>query len=358
MHVGLAKVAIISSILALIGIVSLVDLGSINRVGSVSECNSNLPMTMRPTQQQSPWEEEQLIGFSDRRSTKNVDNQVRQPFVLVRILGNDIPRRHMPGQTFNNTLFILEHESAHLRGLDRLWVLNRIINQTMEREIAQLLERFGQTYWIIPFRMSEWAQQLQQSQQKADNYVVNLNPARNDILHFMKLRGYKWILPWDGNSFLTRDMWDLIIAKIEKDTSFGVEPQQLHYLVPLRRLHTENEMMLRSQQGTEVISLEGTDGGLMSKRMEPQIILSNQSKLKFDENLGYGQNNKIELINRISELRLVTRIEESYVVRLFSGNEMGEKSTASRVHFRKVGMASLRMQLRKQATELGLLQEK
>src|SRR5690606_15155612 len=48
-----------------------------------------------------------------------------------------------------------------------------------------------------------------------NNYVMNNSGARNAALEDARGRA-KWILPWDGNCFLTRAAWDEIRRNIAK----------------------------------------------------------------------------------------------------------------------------------------------
>lgn len=81
----------------------------------------------------------------------------REPdtFVLYRIIGNDLPPRHRAGQTLTNLRFILEHE-PELPHCEKRWVVNRIVDPEVEKQIIELLERHGARYLHIPFREEEY----------------------------------------------------------------------------------------------------------------------------------------------------------------------------------------------------------
>lgn len=81
-----------------------------------------------------------------------------ESIVLYRILGNDLPPRHRPGQTLSNVRFILEHE-PEFNKTRKLWVLNRIVDPQAEASLIQLLKHHRQDYISIPFVEKEYLKQ-------------------------------------------------------------------------------------------------------------------------------------------------------------------------------------------------------
>ncbi|KAL8283667.1 hypothetical protein RQP46_005462 [Phenoliferia psychrophenolica] len=119
------------------------------------------------------------------------DAPERDTLVLYRILGNDLPPRHSPGQTLRNLRFLLQHESdfstlshlgphlvhhAHSYGsgskakvathteggglrVDKYFVLNRIAEPEMLKAILSLLTRYSvpaSRILVIPFKWDEY----------------------------------------------------------------------------------------------------------------------------------------------------------------------------------------------------------
>lgn len=118
------------------------------------------------------------------------DEPERDTLVLYRILGNDLPPRHSPGQTLRNLRFLLQHESdfsvlpplgphgvhhSHLYGsgtkakeahsqmgglrVDKYFVLNRISEPEMVKAIIGLLHLYSvpdSRILIIPFDWNEY----------------------------------------------------------------------------------------------------------------------------------------------------------------------------------------------------------
>ncbi|KAG0347730.1 hypothetical protein BG004_007068, partial [Podila humilis] len=81
-----------------------------------------------------------------------------ESIVLYRILGNDLPPRHRPGQTLSNVRFILEHE-PEFNKTRKFWVLNRIVDPQAEASLIQLLNHHRQEYIKIPFVEEEYLKQ-------------------------------------------------------------------------------------------------------------------------------------------------------------------------------------------------------
>lgn len=227
-------------------------------------------------------------------------------FGLYRIIGNDLPPRHSDTQTLDNLRFILEHEPV-LEQCKKHWVINRIHDPCKLDRIVELLEDFGQHYDIIPFDSAEyrrlaldndclpdpdylnsWAYRRLDARARLRLrlaqlrprilYAMNINGARNFALGAGKAR-YKWVLPWDGATFLTRLAWADILRKVRGAPHFR------YFLVPMTRV-TSNSVLL-----DETFYRPPQD--------EPQLIFRNDSRETFDPVLPYGNRNKIELFARL-----------------------------------------------------------
>ena len=227
-------------------------------------------------------------------------------FVLYRIVGNDLWPRHRVGQSRENVGWILEHE-PELAGCEKRWVVNRIVDPGEEEAILRLLEEAGQQYVHIPFRWDEYRavgwdvcgvppeyapgtrgfRQLSELMQgrvlmrlyrHKNNYVMNNNGARNVALQDGRGRA-KWVLPWDGNCFATREAWDEIVEGVRS------RPERPYHIVPMARI-TRNEDLLH-------------DGFRPEALEEPQIVFRQDARESFDEEFFYGRRPKVELLWRL-----------------------------------------------------------
>jgi len=227
-------------------------------------------------------------------------------FVLYRIIGNDLPPRHLKGQTLKNFWFILENE-GELKGCEKRFVLNRIVNPDEEKHIVEILNRKGYSFFRIPFDRNEYLQvgwdtngvpdefapgapifqRLGTEEQgriwmrlyrHKNNYVMNNNGARNAALAQGRQLA-KWVLPWDGNCFITQKGWEEIVSSVT------ASPQIPHFVAPMARV-LKNRLLLESDYAPRA-------------EEEPQIIFRKDSLLSFNESYFYGRRPKVELLWRL-----------------------------------------------------------
>ncbi|WP_457807650.1 alginate lyase family protein [Kushneria sp. EE4] len=227
-------------------------------------------------------------------------------FVLYRIIGNDLEPRHARGQSRENLRFILENE-PELDSCEKRWVVNRIVNPDEHSSIVALLEQYGQHYIDLPFDHDEYAEAgwdleglpfagftyLEDAQRLStverdrlvmrlyrhkNNYVMHNNAARNVALEDGRQRA-DWILPWDGNCFVTNAAW----ADIR--SSVLAAPYWRYQVVPMARI-TDNQKLV-----DETFRPEANE--------EPQLIFRRDAAERFDEAHPYGRRPKVELFWRL-----------------------------------------------------------
>ncbi|WP_409304211.1 alginate lyase family protein [Peribacillus sp. SCS-155] len=233
-------------------------------------------------------------------------HEIPDRFILYRIIGNDLYPRHKKGQSYDNLKFILENEQE-FEGCAKWWVVNRIINKDEEEKIIGLLKRHNKPYLHLPFVEDLYknigfdfdclpeADYLSGKDMAAlgptqrdrlmaslyrlkNNYVMNNNHARNVALRDGKQKA-KWILPWDGNCFLTNTAWE----QIRNDILSAAHLK--YFVVPMTRVLENNELL---------------DTNFVPNPVEePQIIFRSDSKEEFNEEYCYGRRSKIELFWRL-----------------------------------------------------------
>ncbi|KAF8936943.1 hypothetical protein BGZ58_003500 [Dissophora ornata] len=236
-----------------------------------------------------------------------------ESIVLYRILGNDLPPRHRPGQTLSNVRFILEHE-PEFNKTRKLWVLNRIVDQHAEASIIQLLDHHRQEYIRIPFDENEYLKQdfkledfpepdffssddystfskvaklrvLDYTYHDKNRYAMNNNGGRNIAIQHGKTKvDARWIFAFDGNSFLTKNAMGEIKQAIQE---YGDAVKYL--VVPMARLVDNSQL------------LKGVDTRPNSKE-EPQIIFRNDADDVYNPDMRYGRRSKLELLWRLGAL--------------------------------------------------------
>lgn len=232
-------------------------------------------------------------------------SQIADSFMLVRIIGNDLEPRHRKGQSFDNVLFILDNEPV-FDACEKFWIVNRIVDTDEEARIIGLLESRRQSFHTIPFELDQYrkiswdvdqlvagdlrfSEKGRASGQSAryethirrskNLYVMNNNGARNAALAIARDRA-KWLMPWDGNCYLTDSAFQRIRSAIEKN------PHLPYAVVPMARI-VDNALLL--DQSFQPPAEE-----------EPQIIFRADTTQLFDENYGYGRRPKIEMLWRLA----------------------------------------------------------
>jgi low affinity Fe/Cu permease len=285
-------------------------------------------------------------------------------FVLYRIIGNDLVPRHKKGQSRENVQFILDHEPP-LPQCEKRWIINRIVDPDEERQIISLLESRKQSYLRIAFEREEYRQigwdwgalpkpdflyaeafdSLGPEQQDRlrtalyrlkNNYLMNNNGARNVALQDGLARA-KWVLPWDGNCFVTSSAWEQITADVTS------RPHLKYFAVPMERM-MDNELLLRDDLKPDPVE-------------EPQLIFRCDSTESFREAQPYGRRPKVELFWRLGipgpwdrwkddpwDLPRARKSPDAgafgvagWVARMFSG--VKELETEDKVAFKNRGLA-------------------
>jgi len=189
-----------------------------------------------------------ILGL-EKQYRKSPLSKQADSFVLYRIIGNDLVPRHRKGQSRDNLRFILENE-PDFPNCEKRFVINRIVDSKEEEEIIGLLEEAGYAYLRIPFRLEEYrklawdvqgvplkyapftrrfstlspAEQLRllmRVYRYKNNYVMNNNGARNAALTEGRHLA-KWVLPWDGNCFITQKAWQKISEAICSYPTFPI----------------------------------------------------------------------------------------------------------------------------------------
>jgi hypothetical protein len=289
-------------------------------------------------------------------------------YALYRIIGNALPPRHTPDQALQSLRFQLDHEKQ-LDRCEKFWVVNRISDPSARDAIVGLLADHGQEYFEIPFdfdqyrqidgsleakrieellrQRTEWDKAERQRAELAKLrlkrlYVMNNNGARNAALEHGRARA-KWVLPWDGNCFLTPTAWDKIRSGIEAKAHLP------YHVVNMARLG-DNASALDEQLVPDA-------------REEPQLVFHRLSSDRFDEALPYGRRPKVELLTRLgvtgpwdtwrddpwdiapsltSPHRHLFAISPGWVFRLTSGDaqqESGEGAAIRRLGYREAAIA-------------------
>ena len=307
---------------------------------SVSPSNA---MLLQHQVHQPPQQQQQRQLRQQQLQLQQQEDPKIMTMSLVRGIGNALPPRHDPEQTFTNLNFTLMHE-PDFPFVQKHWILNRLMDPVLEARIVRLLESHGHNYTVVPFDLKEYAKEpwsygydegqrdivhtypfhtgeemphcakylysrahmtvdeilkkynatcinmkekridfIEEAIQHDKNlYVTNQNAVRNLMLKIgIDQHHADWILPWDGNCFLTFNSYQEIYQTLSnQDTSV-----RKYAWTPMARAQTNSEV-LRPTYKPKAIE-------------EPQLIFHRSAQGRFHDRLRYGRRNKIEMIQRL-----------------------------------------------------------
>ena len=265
-----------------------------------------------------------LTPKEKRRPVKAIEFDARFPriqLILLRAIGNALPPRHDPEQAYENLKFTLEHE-YEFPYLEKMWLMNRIIDQTLLHRLEALLESHDQKYIVIPFNLTEYSKvqyrfdyfnpggdivhdskyvrgkmkgkkdshyQVDEAINQDKNvFVTNQNAARNAMIQYGQDHSQQqphstaadWILPWDGNCFLHP------IAYQEIYQSLQAMPPTHKYAYTSMNRAASNDEVLQEEYRPHPIE-------------EPQVMFHKTAVGRFHPKLRYGRRNKVEFLQRL-----------------------------------------------------------
>lgn len=272
--------------------------------------------------------------------------------VLWRILGNDVPPRHVSGQTLQNTRFLLDNE-ADFEDCEKKFLLNRIEDPEAVKQLRSMLD--GYDVHEIPFEPDEY--RAIGLPKKRLLYLTNQNAARNYCLDHSE--GFDYVMPFDGGVFIRVDGWE------EITTIFVLNPDDAFWAVPMSRTRTYDDITSGQIPTVKEEFKMGQGGRTLIGMSEPQVVFTPRSDLRFREDLPYGKGNKAYILWQLGlagvwdrwhpAIRKEALAETSehygkiryagFVFRMPSGNVMADSDNWIRGDARQKGMMFLRKQM-------------
>lgn len=285
--------------------------------------------------------------------------EVKSSIGYYRVLGNNMPQLHAENQALINLKHILDHES-NFDNVDKFFVLNRIVSKRERDEIISLLKKKSVNYEIIDFDLNEflktgynlgnipspiwwfseksnWESICAQTAIRVNKnlYLMNNNGARNFCLEHGLQKKYEWIMPWDGNCFLSDFQAKELFDK------FSMPGKCKYISTPMERAQSNADVHAKAIAKNAV--------------EEPQISFHKSAKERFNEKRPYGNQPKVELFKRLGYKGVWDQWLKDYpwrkfscekssdaglldvsssVFRLFSGNLQAIKEPNTRSHTR------------------------
>lgn len=263
---------------------------------------------------------------------------------IARIVGNELPPRHMPGSHIEQLRFILRNEPNHAQ-VKKIWVLNRIIDNNLALTLTEELQKNNCSFYVIPFDISSYKQYVSNLphrniyffRNKSDiitmrkaGFIIAINRARNHAIELAKGHAH-WTIALDGGCCFNNKSF---AAMLEKANA----PKQAFYAIPTFRMTDNNQW-------------ESFDS-IQHPMHESMLMLPGDMINPFDENRIYGNSDKLATIRKLfprsalkqtSHATIVSdpQYYAGYVLRLPSGNAMAEGKYKNRIKLRNEGLIQL-----------------
>ena len=257
--------------------------------------------------------DENITNIEKPENNKSINTNDKN--IIIRILGNDIPGLHNESQTYNNLKFTLENEDDFPQ-TDKLYLLNKIYNQTKLSKITDLLDRHNANYKLIPFPDGDFfdldkellGEEISFQKYKTRRFslkpfikklisindtIIGINKARNWAIDYGKKKNYNWIFVLDSNQYFLKRDYEIIINSIKSDSQVLIIPQ---YRLDDKNL--DNQVLLNINNSQKINSLI---------RQEGQIVVKFSSNITFHEDIQYGFCDKAELLRYLGVPGIWTR---------------------------------------------------
>ncbi|PNP97630.1 glycosyltransferase [Moraxella sp. RCAD0137] len=229
----------------------------------------------------------------------------RSKIALYRIIGNNHPLLQNYEQTVENINKILEDETT-FEDVDKVYILNRITNNDLKNKLIEVLHKYNAAYeeiiydpqvyqkigydflnlpvtdsWF--FETDSWQRLVMHTElrESKNRYLINNNGARNFAIKHGQDRKYRWVMPWDGNCFLS----DTQMSDIKKVFAEHQDDSIKYILTPMQRI-------MKNVQASKT-SISG------DAQEEPQISFRFDALERFNEERVYGNQPKVELFKRL-----------------------------------------------------------
>lgn len=236
-------------------------------------------------------------NYAPRTGSASVDDGIG----FYRIIGNSISGLHVNDQSLGSLSHIVNHESD-FEGVNKYFVLNRIIDKDIKNKLIQYLEANNLKYLVIDFdidvfksigydlttmptsyywfeKKSDWHNLICNTavRRLKNAYLMNNNGARNFALNHGKTN-HHWTMPWDGNCFMSDESFKGLREAFDSTTA-------KYILTPMERV-TDNNQIDKYSQITNGVE-------------EPQISFRVDALESFNEEMVYGAQSKVELFKRL-----------------------------------------------------------
>jgi hypothetical protein len=237
-------------------------------------------------------------------------------FAVCRIVGNELFPRDIPDSRLKSLKFILETENIDVQ---RIWILNRIIDQSYLAKVKEVLA--GETTYVIPFDYTDYRKAVSFDEKVLA--AISINNARNFGLSKSDAE-YTALL--DEDCFFYPDHWGEVKSFIENN------PSKFYACITKRIDQTTENVMDAYDE-------------------EPMLIFNKTAKLRFDEFLPFGRDDKRRLLRKLgwhlnSKIHKFNTNKEicpfaGYVMHMAHGDAKVENDVEYRIQQRRKSLENL-----------------
>ncbi len=273
----------------------------------------------------------EIDKLEERHCKNTYENRlVRSPWAVIRILGNALPPRDIPGMRNTSLKFIVETEPDLAYG-DKLWVLNKLTDKELESQYLNSLHSTGEPLRLMALDFDEKEYLAAGNFDEKIQACISINKARNTALKWAFGMGYSWAIVMDGDCMWTEDAWDLFLSRHALDQR-ETRHQRKYYTATTIRSYLDDGVLMATSEFTEC---------------HPAFAWN--SELRFDEGLVFGRAEKQTLLRllghdipgyenqwKTSPNALTACIGEVY--HIGTGNERAERDVNVRVALRQASL--------------------
>ncbi|GAQ78914.1 hypothetical protein KFL_000200670 [Klebsormidium nitens] len=217
-------------------------------------------------------------------------HQSRSPkFMLFRLIGNNMPPLQSSGQLLWNTEYALKHE-ADFPDCRKRWIINQVVNTTEKQLILDLLKLHGYGSEDILTRELDYDELIARPEPDWEVFVTAQNQGRNAAIQNGKAAGATWILPFDGNHFITNQAW----RRIVRSARWAMKAGHQYFKVPMYRVAERQDSAWLNASTTFQTALQ-----YAPLKGESQIAIRNTAARHFPEDIRYGKRNKWNFLKEV-----------------------------------------------------------
>ncbi|XP_075246549.1 uncharacterized protein LOC142340035 isoform X2 [Convolutriloba macropyga] len=238
------------------------------------------------------------IPIAPRKLEKSSSVQFSRRCAVIRIFGNNVYPLQQRDQGSRNLETILSNEDQSALCVN-IWVVNRIINSTERSQILNLLQK--EPHVITIDLDGTYLLDYKYRPKDVLSYLTDINHARNAGLQYALELGIEWSILLDGNSFITRESYHIMLNYLEEQQKIS---GKLAAFIPMSRiLDNGEESRVHFKWNTTLVSLRGSVSRLQESHLAFHHEFLTQTVKKnislFDEIRSYGKQSKLFLLRHL-----------------------------------------------------------